>query len=373
MINIKKLANDIYNLLSKQKGVLIIIKGSPDPDVIASSYFIKLICDKLNIKSKIIAFQHPSLNSNLLLLKKFNIPITFVEENSINNLENFSGYVILDYQSATVEQLYNKIPCIIHIDHHTPIENDIDAEIRFITEEISSISTLFALFINELTIFNNNEIQDLASLFYIGMRTDSNNFQQLTNLDIKALNFIKQHYNYQVVKQIEQSQPSKHLNKLVKIALRKAKIFDNWFISGIGFIDENERDIIALIADNILNNLNYHLVVIFAAVYHNNRTKLDIDASFRSNDENLDIDALIKRITSNGGGRKFKGAFQIHIDYFLYYPNKNKLWEVIETTTIEAIKKQKSKLFILNIKGKIKKLKHYLKNIFTKDIFIYKK
>jgi nanoRNase/pAp phosphatase (c-di-AMP/oligoRNAs hydrolase) len=104
-------------------------------------------------------------------------------------------------------------------------------------------------------------------------------------------------------------------------------------------------------------------IVIFAAIEKKNKT-LMLDASFRTNSENINLNSLIKSITTNGGGRKFKGAFQIDLDYFSNCPDKDLLWEVIKQTTVETLSRKRDKLYISELKGFFNKLRNRMVNIF---------
>jgi nanoRNase/pAp phosphatase (c-di-AMP/oligoRNAs hydrolase) len=143
-------------------------------------------------------------------------------------------------------------------------------------------------------------------------------------------------------------------------------IYKDWLIAGVGFVEEEHRDTIAIIADYLLENNHVELAVVYGAVYHNNHTKLDIDASLRTKKEDLDLNELIKNITADGGGRKYKGAFQVHIDFFVYCPDQGKLWDIIALTTHHSLKNIRDGMYKITIQSKFKKLTKTIKKLFIK-------
>ena len=67
---------------------------------------------------------------------------------------------------------------------------------------------------------------------------------------------------------------------------------------------------------------------------------LTLAASLRTASKRFDLNRFIKRITSEGGARAFKGAFQVDLDYFRYCPDRELLWKIVHMTTVEALKRQ---------------------------------
>ena len=75
----------------------------------------------------------------------------------------------------------------------------------------------------------------------------------------------------------------------------------------------------------------------------------------------LNLNDVIKAITAEGGARKFKGAYQINMDYFSRCPDRALLWDVIRLTTIEVLKKSRDELYITELKGFYNKLKNRIR------------
>lgn len=364
-IDFEASAKNIISLLQEHKNVAIIIKGSPDPDAIASSYFFWKLCTLLHGKAMLFGFMPASLPSNKEFISVFNIPLRIVENIKEIDLKRYSGYIVCDYQTAVLEDNYSKIPCIIHLDHHSPAEHDVPARLRILTDEVSSTSTLCALFLQHISIVSlEKDISNMATALYVGIKTDSDGFKHLNEYDTMALEYIKPFCNMALIEHIENTPLTPYALSLLQKAMNNATVYKDWLIAGVGFVEERYRDTIAIIADYLLQTNTVELVVVYGAVYHNNHTKLDIDASFRTKSGDFDLNELIKNITPDGGGRKYKGAFQVHIDYFVHCPDQDKLWEIIQITTDQILKNQRENSLRIALQSKFKKIKNMLKQLF---------
>lgn len=363
-MNTAELSLKLKTALSKYGNLLILIKGSPDPDAIGSSFALKVICDHLGIKSAIYASNEMSLPQNKAIVKDLEIPIHFSK--TPPPAEEYDAYSVLDHQSAIVKDISGKIPCAVHIDHHEKIADDEKADFELITEDAGSVSTIMALLLKEMKLTGDDAalISHVSTALLYGIQTDTDNYKHAGQLDYEAMQFLSHHADNNIISKITDFPLSEKMINLLGIALENMVIHKDWLISGIGFIAENYRDSIAIIADFLLQRQNITSVIIFAAIEKNNGKNLVIDASMRTKNENLNLDDLIKAITPEGGGRKYKGAYQVNIDYFINCPDKTLLWDVIKLTTVEALKKKRDMIRIIELKGFYKKLRNKFDNIF---------
>ena len=365
-LDFKESANTIISILRVQKHIAIFIKGSPDPDAIASSYFLYCLCNALHVQATMFAFMPASLPSNREIISLFSIPLHIEDTIKAINMRRYSGYIVCDFQTAALEGIVNAIPCLIHLDHHAPVEDDVPAHFRILTDEVSSTSTLCALIMQYISCFSQDMIHLLATVLYLGIKTDSDNFNHLNKYDVMAIEYLKQLYIPSMIEKIESVPLSLYSQRLLQHAMANVVIYKDWLIAGVGFVEEEHRDTIAIIADYLLENNHVELAVVYGAVYHNNHTKLDIDASLRTKKEDLDLNELIKNITTDGGGRKYKGAFQVHIDFFVYCPDQGKLWDIIALTTHHSLKNIRDGMYKITIQSKFKKLTKTIKKLFIK-------
>jgi nanoRNase/pAp phosphatase (c-di-AMP/oligoRNAs hydrolase) len=340
--------------LKKYSNILIVIKGSPDPDVIASSYALKSICGKLGVHSEIYSQQKTSLKENEIFIEKLNIPVNFRKFEQQDG--KYDAYAVLDHQSASVDGL--KIPCAIHIDHHEPSEEDIEVGYKLVKKEAGSTSTILSLYLRDLADkLDEPEMSTVSTALTFGIQVDTDHYLHAGKLDYEALHFLSKYASSETIQLISNSPPSKETVDLLLEAVNNQIIYKDWLITGVGFIDETSRDSIAVVADLLLKKGDTQTVIVFAAVRKNKDRGLALDASFRSTQKHLNLNDIIKKITTEGGARKYKGAYQIPLDYFTDCPDKALLWEVIKLTTFEVLKKRRDGIYITELKGAFKKFK----------------
>lgn len=327
-MNFEDITKSLINTLKKYQNMLIYIKGSPDPDAIASSFTLKVIGESLGVKSSIIAFTETSLPQNKAIIKDLNIPIHFEKSNL--NLSTYDAYSILDFQSAYIKGISEKIPCAIHIDHHEAIDELVKVDLKIVMPYMGSVSSIMALILKEYeNKLDKHLLKNIATALQLGIYTDTNSLKHAGHLDYEAINYLSFYSNYEDINNIIDIPYSIEMIKFLGDAIKNQVVYKDWLITGIGFIDESYRDNIALIADFLLNREKITTVTVFAGIEDNNKKGLFLDASIRTDAKNIDLNEIIKQISPDGGARRFKGAYQIDLDYFAMCPDKKLLWDVI--------------------------------------------
>jgi nanoRNase/pAp phosphatase (c-di-AMP/oligoRNAs hydrolase) len=357
----ENLSLQLKEILKKYPRLLIYIKGSPDPDAIASSYALKLLCEKVGTDAMIVCPKEPSLPQNIKIIKDLHLPIRFKEVEDCK--KHYDAYAVPDHQSVFVEGVTGVIPCALHIDHHEPAREEIPVDLRVLIDEAGSTSTILILLVNAMgPDYDTPSWRDAATAFYYGIQTDTDNFQHAGHLDYKALELISPFTDKTLLDQISTLPFTKEAVHLFHQALREMILYKDWLISGIGFIEQKHRDTLGIIGDFLLKREGIKVVVIFAIVEKDNQ--LTLDASFRTKDEDLNLNALIKKITREGGARKFKGAFQVNLDYFANCPDRDLLWQMVYTTTIETLKKQRGAVHAFELQKLFGTLKNKILDMF---------
>ena len=329
------------------KSVLIYIKGSPDPDAIASSYALKIILEWLNKEAFVFSESVLSLAQNRMFVEALKLPVSFCMKN--RGLDSFDSYVVVDHQSAYIKGISELLPCILHLDHHEPIdEKEIEIVYKKVNTDAGSVSTMIGLLIQELQPdWEEDQFCSLSTSLLFGIKTDTDKYEHATVLDYRALYYLAQFAYFKLLKKISETPISS------KTVINLWKAFDNihlykkWLISGIGYLNKLERDSIAIIADILLVSEKPDAVVVFALIEEKSKKELILNASFRTSDSDLDLNKLIKKITTNGGARKYKGAYQIDLSYFLNGPNRRDVWKLARDTTIKALENSRDELEIL--------------------------
>ncbi len=348
----KKNAEALKKTLGNYSSLLIIIKGSPDPDALASAFALKVLADYLLVDSYISATTKLSLPQNRALVSRLNIPINFAETHP--EAEKFEAYAVVDHPDATVQGLTGNIPCAAHIDHHKKSEEEILCDIKITYEDAGSTSTIIALIFRELHLeIKPTLLCAVSTALIYGIQTDTDKYRHAGKFDYEAINYLSKYADNQIINKITGLPMSEKTAVLLAKAVQEQEIYMDWLITGIGYIKEVHRDSIAIIADFLLARHKEKVVFVFAIIEgdKNSRERLRLDVSIRTEDEEMLLNDIIKSITYTGGARKFKGAYQIDIDYFFNSPDRDLLWDLIKTTTVATIKNQKDTYSIKRIRG----------------------
>lgn len=333
--------------VKKYENIMIIISGSPDPDAIASAYALKIILSAISVNSDIYITKKISLSQNRAFVRFLNIPIIYRRNLSPRK---YSAYIVPDFQSNIVAGITNYLPCAAHIDHHTKTDNNVFSDFSFIKTESGSTSSLIALMVRDLYLnIDRKTLVSVSTALMFGIQTDTDKYEHATPIDIEALNFLSDYSDKTIINNINGIPISPATMRYYKKASGNQHIYKDWKIYGIGFIDIEHRDSIAITADLLLKKPESKTVIVYALVEDKEKDDLFLDVSFRSRSDSLDINRIIKNITSTGGGRNYKGAYQIVLDYFCDCPDKELLWRTVELSTIEKLKKARDEIYINKI------------------------
>jgi len=361
----KNLAHELINTILSGGHILICVKGSPDPDVLASSFALKSICDYENVKATIVAFTNVSLPQNKALVQKLNIPIHFIK--SVPDISLYNSYVVLDHQSAWIDEIGTKIPCVIHIDHHTLEEDIIEPKMKYITEEVGAVSTIFAFILKNLAIdLEASTMTRLATALVYGINADTDGLNHATKADLEALEWLKTFYDKDLLDKIENIPFSEETLTVISKAVMNRIQYKDCLFCGVGFVPEEHRDSIAVSADYLLKENEVSTVVVFAIIDRKKQNGLFIDASIRTSIISFDLNKYIKTIAPGGGARTYKGAFQVNLDFFSTAPDKQALWNLVCETTISKLKLGRDHFPAIFIEGLFSKIRRNVHKIFKK-------
>ncbi len=361
----KKQAELFTAAVSKYKAIAIYIPGSPDPDAIASAFALKLILGQFSIDSEIFAEKRLSLSQNRVFVERLKIPVSFCKE---INLQKFQAYIVADFQDNRVEHIGEKIPCAAHIDHHSILKNRLKADYSLIRTDAGSTSTLVALILKNLELsFTEQEMEIMSTALTFGVQADTDNYVNITSLDIQALVFLSEFSDSSILQGISSTPLSAETLLNYNRAREAEVVYRDWAFYGIGFIGSKNRDSIAIAADMLLEKSGHKTVAVFAVIDNHKNAEMYLDVSLRSNSSAVDLNRIIKRITPNGGGRKFKGAFQVNLNYFLSAPDREMLWSVIEATTIETLRKSRDTFYISGFESAYHSFKNKVMSLLNKS------
>ena len=328
----------LLDALSSCKRQHIIIRGSPDPDALASAWALALLGETAGVPSLVYIEQPPSLSQNRALVRVLGLRLHMLETLK-RAVRKGDGYCIVDYPDARLETLPEWVPCSLHIDHHTPFPNQPVAKVRSINTACGAASTIIAVAVfDENARFQHDKKRLLASALLAGILTDTDQMRLAGDMDRAALGLLSHHADDRLVRRISLPTLSSEILHEQEEAEKHAVSYKGWLITGLGYIDATSRDTIAIVADRLLEaHREAEAVVVFAGIEDPARGTLVLDASLRSRDGDLDLERIIKSITHHGGARRHKGAFQIPLEFLRYATDRTRLWSVLKDAAIHAL------------------------------------
>lgn len=341
--DIPALAKELLDAIAESGHILAVIKGSPDPDAIAAAYTFRQIAEKAGRRVIVESEQQPSLPQNQRIIADLHLPIRYDAVGDA--VRFFDAYAVFDHQSVQMEGVTGIIPCVVHIDHHQEVETQQPVRFRWICENAGSTSSLIALLLEYLVNVQDwsaAEEQKACTALYFGMYTDTDRFTHLGELDRRALAYLEPRTDIAFINHLASLPFPRPALGYLERAMQNQEIYRDWLITGTGFVDSQHRDAIALIADFLLRRHDVSMVIVFALIRQEGQLRLD--AAFRCPDKDFDLDTLIKRFSPAGGGRAFKGAFQVDLSYFSDTPHPILLWQMARLTTIAKIKYHRDQL-----------------------------
>lgn len=349
-----KAAADFITAIKKYKKIMIVIQGSPDPDAIASSFAIKEVLKTQAIHSEIFTSKKVSLSQNKAFIRLLNIPLKTVKSfQSVNS----DAYIITDFQSNFVPGLSEKIPCAAHIDHHQKDPDRINSDFTLIRTDSGSTSTLITLLIKNMNInLSDKQIKEISTALMFGIQTDTDSYEHTGDIDLDALRFLSSRADMSIINRLNGIPMSGPTLTFYNKALGKATLYKDWGFYGIGLIEAGERDSIAIVADLLLKKSGLKTIAVYSIVNDPGKHELFLDVSLRTKSSTLDLNSLIKKITPTGGGRIYKGAYQIKLDYFRHAPDRDNIWKMVEDSTLEWLKKSRDAAYLYELTGRTKNL-----------------
>ena len=316
----------------------IVIKGSPDPDALASAWALSLVAESVKVPSLVYIEQPLSLPSNRALVRSLGIRL-----NSLETIKKTARkgdvYSVVDHPNSAIADIPDWLPCAVHIDHHAPAKDLPPARFRIIDPKSGAASTILAnlIFDGGFTC-KEEKRQLLASALLAGILTDTDHMRLAGEADTRAMGLLSKYVDDQLVRRISLPALSSQILHEQEEAKKHAVMYKGWLISGLGYLEASSRDTIAIVADRMLaQHSEVEAVVVFAGIEDSVKKTLVLDASMRCRDGELDLERIIKSITHHGGARRHKGAFQVPLEFLRYCTDRVRLWTVLEDATVHAL------------------------------------
>ncbi|NUM34575.1 MAG: bifunctional oligoribonuclease/PAP phosphatase NrnA [Candidatus Brocadiae bacterium] len=336
----RKKIQELENALEEYSGhkMLVVIKGPPDPDSIASAWAHCFIAQNYGIETQILYFDPISHAENRALVKA--LRVSLLQYNQDIDLSEFSCYALVDTPSEDFPAMGNlpkDTPLFSLVDHHKKT-GKVKASFVDIRENAGATSSIYAEYLQygKCTLSATSATDaELATALHHGIRTDTDNFFLAREIDWRAAAYLSRFADRDLLRQIASSPITGNTMDILQQALESKEIKDNYLFAGVSFVRESDRDGIAQAADYLVRREGIDTAIVFGIVEDQY-----IHGSLRTRSSTVDPDSFLKEVLgvdketgrAYGGGRFDKGGFQIPLSIFSDCVEKKLLWELVSKT-----------------------------------------
>jgi nanoRNase/pAp phosphatase (c-di-AMP/oligoRNAs hydrolase) len=316
---------------AKDKPLVILLGGHPDPDAIGSAVAHQRICERLGVSATIAHVLPLSRSENRALVKVLGLSMTKVSEPT--DLEEFQFLSLVDSSSseATIE-LPKNLQLLTVVDHHRPASLP-KAPFVDIRHDVGATCSLYAEYMEQgLAPLNGGGRTDstAATAMFFGIQTDTDDFALASPSDFRAAAYLKPHCDAEALSRFGRRQMTAEAMVALKRALLDLEVIRDFAIAGVGRVSAVNRDAIPMAADFIMRREDIDTVFVYGIVDGR------IDGSLRTNSPSIEPSTFMFNAFGEdsqgrpfGGGRADKGGVQVPLGVLSETEDEESLWELV--------------------------------------------
>ena len=319
---------------------LIIIKGHPDPDSIASAVAHRHLSNAFDIESTILFFDEISPPENRALAKSIDADLRRYHEGFEFNDFDYMSFV--DTQTPDLPiRVQSPPPALCLVDHHKAT-GGFEARFIDIREDAGSTSSIYAEYLANSSLGlkpSSTEDALMATALMHGVRSDTDNLLLGHPIDFRAGAYLRPFLDNDLLRVISKQSMTARTMEIIQRGLNSKTIKGTFLLSGVGFVRDEDRDGIAQAADFLLRHEGVETALVYGIVNGD-----CIDGSLRTTSHTIDPDTWIKTTFGMdpsgrpyGGGRRNKGGFRIPLGVFAKCRDREAMWSISKTTVDDLV------------------------------------
>ncbi len=320
--------------------LLIVIKGHPDPDSIASAIAQRHMAKAYDIDCTIVFFDQISHPENRALVKSLDADLRQYREDM--DISSFDYMSFVDAQTPHLPVRVAKPPPILtFVDHHK-IVGGFEAAFVDIREDAGATASIYAEYLEHsqhgLRLGNSGDAR-LATALMHGIRADTDNLLLARSIDFRAGAYLRQFIDNDLLRLISKQSITARTMEIIQRGLNNKSIRGTFLLAGVGFVREEDRDGIAQTSDFLLRHEGVETALVFGIVNGD-----VVDGSLRTNSPTIDPDGWLKAVFGAdsagrhyGGGRRNKGGFRIPLGLFARCRDRDALWAIGKKTIEDLV------------------------------------
>jgi nanoRNase/pAp phosphatase (c-di-AMP/oligoRNAs hydrolase) len=300
-LNFKKL----MDIVRPDDSLVLLMQGSPDPDVIASAMALREIIQRTKglAKSVFVSTEPLIRQQNHEFVSSMRLHIHLINQVDLNS---YRLIALLDAQPSFFDDALNFIKPQIVFDHH-PREGNWQADMEDIRPDYGALSSILTeyLLCARVTIPRN-----LHTALLYGIKSDTDNFDRATIIeDIRAYTYHTKHANMQLIRRIELNQTPGSFLKYYDHAYHHMNNFHGRRVCYLEGVES--ADVCVQIADFYLRLIGTYYVVVAGTV----GDKFII--IFRGDGYRQDCGAIAQRafgLIGKGGGHRSAARIEVRLE-----------------------------------------------------------
>jgi len=309
---------------------LVILQDFPDPDALSSAWVYKLIAEQFDIQCDIAYAGTLSHQENIALVRLTGLPVQrwTSQTNKNRDLSIYQGCVLIDNQGTTSQLMelvkQANLPITVIIDHHS-IQDDFQPEFADIRVSARATATIVTQYLQAGLLSLDSSVNDhikCATALMHGLRSDTNRLMQAQEDEFLAAAYLSRFYDTQLLNAVLQTSRSKQVMDVIERGLKNRAVYNNFSMSGVGYLRYDDRDAIPQAADFLVTEDNVHTAVVYGIVHDEGEELEVVIGSLRTTKITLDPDEFIKEAFGQdaqgrffGGGRSLAGGFEIPMGF----------------------------------------------------------
>jgi nanoRNase/pAp phosphatase (c-di-AMP/oligoRNAs hydrolase) len=230
-----QMVQQLREVLSGTKNLLILLQHDPDPDAIASALALRTILGRNKTTAPIGSFGKVTRPENVAMIRLLEVDI---EQITGETLQQYDGLALVDVQPPYFGAEY-ALPNVVDavIDHHPCVAN-YTARYCDVRANFGSTSTIFVQYLQAA---DAKVTQRLATALYYGLKTDTLFLgRETTEADIEAFTYLYPLANHSLIRRMERPElPLRDLDAL-GYALRARTISDTTFFTHVGLVERED-------------------------------------------------------------------------------------------------------------------------------------
>ncbi len=319
---------------------VVVIRGYPDPDSLASAWAHARLAASIGIECDIAHLPLVSRAENRAMVNLLDLPL--VRITTAEDLEQYNALSLVDANSIELPRTTG-LPCVSIVDHHAMTTKP-TADFMDIRLAVGAASTIYTEYIMEAPtrVLDNASIATrLATALAYGIRSDTDDLLHAGSEDLRALASIVDLVDTDVLASLSRYGIPASSMRIMRRALEAMHVEGTWVFAGVGQVRSQDRDAIGQAADFLVRREGIRTGITFGLV--------DgwIDGSLRTTDPSLDPATWLRDAFGigplgmpYGGGRRGKGGFQIPLGPLAACPNQDALWQVVKEMIEDTIRKR---------------------------------